>query len=76
MSPERPYDYQARCLYAGFVAGNHGISVGYAWTRYAKDKKDLGEFWYQLAEDLERRMAVAIGEKLNPWQGLEKGPKQ
>jgi len=64
------YDYQARCLFAGHVAGQHGISIAYAWKRYAEDA-ELGDFWYEIARDLSHRTAQAIDQNLKLSRALE-----
>jgi len=56
------YSEAARRLFAAYVSWHDGISFEQAYQRYVISSSEIGEYWVELAERVDREM-VAIRMK-------------
>ena len=61
-----------RRLFAAYLSQHLGIGLQYAYKKYVSEQ--VGTYWYQLAEMVDKDMLASIDRQLRSVMDSEKGP--
>src|SRR6185436_9034943 len=59
---KKRYERMARGLSAGYLSAHLGLSIAYTLKKYSDEP--LGEFWYELARQVDEHMTKSISQRL------------